>query len=93
MTQMVDTHTHPVVKFGGVERQVDAEITEQHPDERVAGKNPGRISRAAVVTFHNLSDSTGRVSVQWDWEPEGLIEEKGTEYGTQQGTWQGELSN
>lgn len=31
--------------------------------------------------------------MQWDWEPEGLIEEKGTEYGTEQGTWQGEVSN
>ena len=31
--------------------------------------------------------------MQWDWEPEGLIEEKSTEYGTEQGTWQGEVSN
>ena len=34
--QMDATHTHWVTRFGGVTREFDATITEQHPDERVA---------------------------------------------------------
>ena len=36
ITQKNDTLTHWKVKIGGAEREFDAEITEQHPDERVA---------------------------------------------------------
>src|SRR5581483_9345816 len=34
--QISDTRTHWVTKIAGVEREFDAEITEQHPDERIA---------------------------------------------------------
>jgi uncharacterized membrane protein len=34
--QLDPTHTHWVTKVGGVTREFDATITEQHPDERVA---------------------------------------------------------
>ncbi len=36
ITQRSDTLTHWKIKIGGVEREFDARITEQHPDERVA---------------------------------------------------------
>jgi len=36
VTQVTDTLTEWKVKVGGVERQFEAQITEQHPDERVA---------------------------------------------------------
>ena len=82
ITQTDDTHSHWTVKVGGAERQFDTVITEQHPDERVAWTSTGGdTEHAGVVTFHKLSDTTSRVTVQIDWEPEGLLEKVGSLVG------------
>ncbi|WP_066043980.1 SRPBCC family protein [Herbiconiux solani] len=82
ITQSDDTHTHWKVKVAGVEREFDAVITEQHPDERVAWNSVGGdTEHAGVVTFHKLTDDTSRVTVQIDWEPEGLLEKAGAALG------------
>jgi uncharacterized membrane protein len=80
--QLDDTHTHWKVRIAGAEREFDAEITEQHPDERVAWTSTGGdTAHAGVVTFHKLSDASSRVTVQIDWEPEGLVEMAGAALG------------
>jgi uncharacterized membrane protein len=82
ITQLDDRRTHWVTKIGGVEREFDAEITEQHPDERVAWKSTdGDAVHAGVVTFHKISDNTTRVMVQLDWEPQGVVEKVGAAVG------------
>lgn len=82
ITQSDDTHTHWKVKIGGAEREFDAEVTEQHPDERVAWKSVGGDeNQAGVVTFHRLSDTSTRVTVQLDWEPSGFVERAGATLG------------
>lgn len=82
ITQLDDTHTRWKVKVGGVEREFDATITEQHPDERVAWTSTGGdTAHAGVVTFHKLDDSSSRVTVQLDWDPEGLVEKLGALVG------------
>ncbi|MFC8921651.1 SRPBCC family protein [Cellulosimicrobium sp. NPDC057127] len=75
--QLDATHTHWRTKIGGVEREFDAEITEQHPDERVAWNSTSGPDHAGVVTFHRLSDAETRVTVQLDWSPEGVVEKAG----------------
>jgi uncharacterized membrane protein len=75
--QLDPTHTHWRTKIGGVEREFDAEITEQHPDERVAWNSTSGPDHAGVVTFHRLSDAETRVTVQLDWSPEGVVEKAG----------------
>jgi uncharacterized membrane protein len=79
--QVTDTRTHWVTKIGGVEREFDADITEQHPDERVAWRSTTGPDQAGVVTFHRLSDDTTRVTVQMDYDPEGLVENVGDKLG------------
>lgn len=82
ITQLDDTRNHWVVKVGGVEREFDTEITEQHPDERVAWRSVGgETAHAGVVTFHRLSDTSTRVTAQIDWEPEGMLEKLGSLVG------------
>ena len=82
ITQIDETHNHWKVKVGPVQREFDAEITEQHPDERIAWKSTSHeTEHAGVVTFHKLSDSTSRVTVQLDWEPEGFAETLGSLVG------------
>ncbi|MCU1526038.1 MAG: hypothetical protein JWO18_2932 [Microbacteriaceae bacterium] len=80
--QIDDTLTHWKVRIAGVEREFDAEITEQLPDERVAWKSlGGDVQHAGVVTFHRLSDASSRVAVQLDWEAEGIVEKAGALLG------------
>jgi uncharacterized membrane protein len=79
ITQLDDTRLHWVTDIAGVEREFDAEITEQHPDERVAwASTSGEAKHAGVVTFHRLDDAKSRVMVQIDWEPTGVAEKVGS---------------
>jgi uncharacterized membrane protein len=79
VTQLDDTHLHWVTNIAGVEREFDAEISEQHPDERVAWHSTGGETRhAGVVTFHRLADDKTRVMVQLEWQPSDLVERVGS---------------
>ena len=74
--------THWVITIGSVQREFDAEITEQHPDERIAWKSTGGdTSHAGVVTFQRLGDHDTRVTVQLTWQPTGLMERAGSILG------------
>lgn len=77
ITQTDPTHDHWVTKVGGVTREFDTEVTEQHPDERVAWKSVGGETRHAGVVTYRLDDTHTRLMIQIDWEPEGLVEKAG----------------
>jgi uncharacterized membrane protein len=79
--QIDDTHVHWKTKIAGVEREFDTEITEQHPDHRVAWRATEGTQHAGVVTFHRIDDSVTRVMVQMDTEPEGIVEQAGDKLG------------
>jgi uncharacterized membrane protein len=82
VVQVSDTLTKWTVKIGGVERSFDAQITEQHPDERVAWNSTGgEVDHAGVITFHRLDDDLTRLTVQLDWEATGLLEHLGAALG------------
>lgn len=73
--QVSDTRTHWVTKIAGAEREFDADITEQIPDERVAWTSVGGgPKQAGVVTFHRLDDSRCKVMLQLDYAPEVFAE-------------------
>ena len=74
INQLDDRHLHWKINVGGQEREFDAEITEQHPEERVAWRSTDGKTHAGVVTFHKLAPDETRVTVQLDWEPEGVAE-------------------
>ena len=65
LTQVTDTLTHWRTSIGGVDREFDAEISEQHPDERVAWRSIDGKTHAGVVTFHRLSDTTTRKGTRY----------------------------
>ena len=81
VTQVDDTHLHWKAEVGGKDKEWDAEITEQHPDERIAWRATSGAENAGVVTFHRIDDETTRVTLQMDVEPEGLVENVGTGLG------------
>ena len=79
ITQVDDTRNHWVTNIAGVEREFDTEITEQHPDERIAWRSiAGDAEHAGVVTFHLLSETSTRVMIQIDWQPSSVAEKVGS---------------
>ncbi|GAA2319515.1 SRPBCC family protein [Glycomyces scopariae] len=72
--QIGETLTHWRTSIGGISREFDAAITEQHPDERVAWTSISGPTHAGVVTFHRLDDLTTRVTAQMDIDPDGFVE-------------------
>ena len=79
--QLDDRRLHWVASFGGETHEWDAEIVEQHPEERVAWRNVDGKDNAGVVTFHKIDQDTTRVMVQMDWAPEGIKEKIGGALG------------
>jgi uncharacterized membrane protein len=80
--QLDATHLHWVVSHKGQRHEFDAEVSEQRPDERVAWRTVDGKSHAGVVTFHRLDENRCKVTVQMDWEPEGMLETLGAALGS-----------
>jgi uncharacterized membrane protein len=91
VTQQGDTHLHWVAEIFGVKKEWDAEITEQIPDERVAWRSTDGTGNAGVVTFHKLSDTSSKVMLQLEVEPEGLAEQAGDKLGIIKSRAKGDL--
>lgn len=81
VTQIDDTLLHWKTKIGGVEREYDARITEQHPDQRVSWRSVDGVENGGVVTFHHVSDMRTKVMVRIDWEPDSVKEKAGSAVG------------
>ncbi|MFJ8695281.1 SRPBCC family protein [Streptomyces roseolilacinus] len=80
--QRTDTLTHWTTDVNGTKRSFDAEITEQIPDERVAWTTVGGdVKQAGVVTFHRIDDTTTKVMLQMDFDPDGFVETVGDKLG------------
>ena len=65
----------------GKDKEWDAKITEQTPDQRIAWCSEGGADNAGVVTFHRISDETTKVMLQMDYDPEGVVEGTGDMLG------------
>jgi uncharacterized membrane protein len=91
VTQLDDTHLRWIAEIGGKTQEWKAEITEQHPDERVAWRSVDGKSNAGVVTFHRLEDQRCKIMVQMDFEPQGIIEKVGSAIGADERRVKGDL--
>ena len=94
ITQVTEILTVWTVKVGPVEKQFEAQITEQHPDERVAWNSTGGdVDHAGVITFHKLGENETRLTVQIDWEPTGFLEKVGSTLGADNHAIKKDLQN
>ena len=89
--QIDDTHLEWVAEVGGHTERWSAEITEQHPDHRIAWTSTSGKGNAGVVTFHALGESRAKVMVQLDWETEGMTEALGAALGADDRRVRGDL--
>jgi uncharacterized membrane protein len=89
--QQGDRHLRWRAEIGGKTLEWDAEITEQLPDQRIAWRSESGAQNAGVVTFHRISDTTCRVTLQLDYRPEGLVENVGDLLGVVRRRAEGDL--
>jgi uncharacterized membrane protein len=89
--QLDDRHLHWHAEVAGRDKEWDAEISEQHPDERIAWHSTQGAHNAGVVTFHRLDDARTRVMLQMDYEPEGVTEAVGDALGVLSARVKGDL--
>lgn len=91
VTQLDDKHLRWKVDIAGVDREYDAEITEQTPDQRIAWRSTSGPQQAGVVTFHRLDENRTRVTLQMNFEPEGAAEQAGDKMGIVSSRVKGDL--
>ncbi len=89
--QMGDKNLHWRAEIAGKDEEWDAEITEQHPDHRIAWRSTTGAPNAGVVTFHHIDDNTTRVMLQLDYEPQGVVEAVGSALGVVERRVKGDL--
>ncbi|MDP8955736.1 MAG: SRPBCC family protein [Actinomycetota bacterium] len=75
--QLDDVSLHWTAEIAGQERQWEAKITEQIPDERIAWTSTTGTGNAGVVTFHTIDPNTTRVMLQLEVYPEDFKEKVG----------------
>ena len=91
VTQLDDTRLHWKAEIAGQDKEWDAEITEQTPDQRIAWTSRGGAINGGVVTFHRLSDVTSKVMLQLKYDLQGFVENVGDALGVVSSRVQGDL--
>jgi len=81
VTQMGDDKVRWVATIAGKEKEWDAKITEQIPDQCVAWTSEEGAVNAGVVTFQRISNDMTKVMLQLDYDPEGVVEGTGDMLG------------
>ncbi|MBM7169122.1 SRPBCC family protein [Streptomyces sp. G44] len=76
--QSIDAKTFAwQLSLPGADKAFVAELTEVVPQERIAWRTTEGVHHAGVVTFHRLSDTTSRVTLQIEYDPQGFVEHLG----------------
>jgi hemerythrin superfamily protein/carbon monoxide dehydrogenase subunit G len=79
--QLDDRTLRWVAQIAGVRREWNATILEQLPDRKVAWAATEGATNAGAVTFQPVGPGRTQVTLQLDYEPEGLVEKAGDAAG------------
>jgi uncharacterized membrane protein len=80
--QLDDTHVHWHAEIWGKDKEWDAEITEQVPDQKIAWRSTsGDAPNAGEVRFEPVADGRTRVKLTLEYEPQGVVENVGDKLG------------
>jgi uncharacterized membrane protein len=92
--QLDETHVHWRAELWGKDKEWDAEITEQVPDERISWKSVSADApNAGTVRFEPLGDNRTRVRLVMAYEPRGAIENIGDSLGILSASVQSSVDN
>lgn len=88
-----ENRLHWKAEILGKDKEWDAEITEQIPNQRVAWRSVTGARNAGTVIFESLPDNKTKLTVHMDYEPEGVVEQVGDLLGILSQRVQQDLSN
>jgi uncharacterized membrane protein len=89
--QIDDKHLHWKASIGGKQKEWDAVITEQIPDQRITWMSQGGAKNGGMVTFSKISENKSRLNLRLEYEPEGAVEKTGDTMGVVSGRVEGDL--
>jgi len=90
--QLDDKRLRWKAKIAGKEKEWDAEIFEQTPDEIIAWRSTSGAMNTGRVTFQSLGPSNTRVSLRINYDPEGVLENMADAMGLVSARVQGDLN-
>jgi uncharacterized membrane protein len=80
--QLDDTHVHWHAEIWGKDKEWDAEITEQVPDQKISWRSTsGDAPNAGTVRFEPVGPDRTRVNLTMEYEPKGVVENLGDKLG------------
>ena len=79
--QLDDTHLHWHASVAGKDKEWDAVITEQVPDQVIAWRSTSGPHNEGEVRFEKLDDGHTRVRIAMVYEPDGALEKAGDAMG------------
>jgi uncharacterized membrane protein len=80
--QLDDTHLHWHAEVWGKDKEWDAEITEQVPDQRIAWRSTTPDApNAGAVQFEPIAEGRTRVQLTMEYDPQGVVENVGDALG------------
>ena|SRR5438876_6468025 len=79
--QLDDKRLHWRAKIAGKEKEWDAEIFDQVPDERIAWRSLSGAKNSGMLMFEWVNPERTRVKLRLDYEPEGAMENMGDALG------------
>jgi uncharacterized membrane protein len=91
--QLDDKHLRWRAALSGVEKEWDTEITEQVPDRRIAWRTTAGAQNQGVVQFEALAPDRTRVTVDVEYQPEGVMEKVGDMLGMVSSNIEDDLEN
>ena len=89
--QLDDKRLHWRANIGGKEKEWDAEIVEQMPDQVVAWRSISGADNWGTVGFLSMGPNTTRVTLTIGYEPEGVVENVGDTLGVVSRRVEGDL--
>jgi uncharacterized membrane protein len=91
VTQLDDTHLRWVAEVGGQREEWTAEIVQQIPDDRIEWRSTSGVPQSGIATFEPIDENRTRVQVQFEYEPEGVVESLGSALGQDERRVKGDL--
>src|SRR5689334_2765670 len=79
--QVDERHLHWKAEIAGKEKEWDAEILEQIPDQRIAWRSTAGARNSGMIDFEALGSSSTKVTLKLNYEPEGAAENMGDALG------------
>src|SRR5436190_4623155 len=69
-----DTHVALVAKLRGRRRELEVEITDERPNQRLDWQCTEGVEHSGVISFHELAPRLTHIELSVELEPEGIVE-------------------